>query len=113
MRNWFRTTTALVASSALWIQVAIAQQSIDSIEPISGSGIDIIVNAVKSVINWMLMIAGVLAVAYLVYAGIQYIIGGSEGAKKAKDQIIGAVTGIIIIILSYVIVNTVIGLMSS
>ncbi len=112
MRNWFRTTTALVASSALWIQVAIAQ-SIDSIEPISGSGIDIIVNAVKSVINWMLMIAGVLAVAYLVYAGIQYIIGGSEGAKKAKDQIIGAVTGIIIIILSYVIVNTVIGLMSS
>lgn len=110
MKNWFRAATALAASVALWVQPALAQGA-PVIEPPTSGDINTIISAIQSIINWMLMIAGILAVAYLIWAGIQYITGGTKGAEAAKTQIINAVTGIIIIVLSYVIVNTVISLM--
>lgn len=110
MKKWFRIATALTASAALWVQPALAQGT-PIIEPRTTGDINTIITAIQNIINWMLMIAGILAVAYLVYAGIQYIIGGTKGAEAAKGQIVSAVTGIIIIVLSYVIVNTVISLM--
>lgn len=111
MKNWFRAATALATSAALWVQPALAQTGAPTIDPPTGGDINMIIAAIQNVINWMLMIAGILAVAYLVWAGIQYITGGTKGAEAAKTQIINAVTGIIIIVLSYVIVNTVINLM--
>ena len=56
-----------------------------------------------SVINYFLIIAGVVAVLSLIYGGILYIAsaGETEKAEQGKKTITGAIIGIIIIVLSY------------
>src|SRR5438876_7743675 len=63
----------------------------------------------KTIINWALGIAFALAVIYLIYGGFLYITsaGNEESATKGKNAVIYALIGIIIIILSYVIVNVI------
>ena len=70
-------------------------------------GVDII-NILDRVVNFILGLAGAIAVIYLIWAGIQYITGGAKGAQTAKDAIVNAIIGIVVILLAYVIVNAVI-----
>jgi len=65
-----------------------------------------------SVITILLFIAGFVAVAYLVYNGIQYITsaGNADKVKAARAGIINAVIGIAVIAAAYFIVNFAIGL---
>ncbi len=60
---------------------------------------------VDNVITIILFIAGALAVIYLLYAGILYITAGGDETKaaKARQGIINAIIGIIIIVLAFVI----------
>jgi len=46
----------------------------------------------------------------LVFGGITYITGGAKGAESGKTMITNALVGVVIIGLSYAIVNVVIGL---
>jgi len=64
---------------------------------------------IKTVINWLLAIAFGVAVLFLIIGGFQYIIsaGNEEAAEKGKGTAVNALIGIVIIILSYVIVNVV------
>ncbi|MFH0905384.1 MAG: hypothetical protein V1826_01550 [bacterium] len=55
--------------------------------------------------DWMLAVAGLLTVLYLIWAGIQYITGSGGGPEAAKKQIINAVIGIIVIVLAYAIIS--------
>lgn len=73
-----------------------------------------IVQIFNFVIDWMLYIAGFLAVVYLIYAGITYIMAGGDPAKaeKARTGIVNAIIGIIIIVLAFVIERAVIGLLT-
>ena len=66
----------------------------------------------QNVINWILGIAGLLAVLMLVIGGVRYVIsaGNPTQTEGAKKTIIYALVGIVVIILAYVLVNTVIGL---
>ncbi len=63
------------------------------------------------IISWMTMIAGVLAVVFLIYYGIMFITSGGdpEKATKARTGIIYAVIGIIVITAAYFIINFAIG----
>lgn len=65
---------------------------------------------VDQVISIILMIAGALAIIYLIYSGILYITaaGNPDSAKKGQQGIINAVIGIVIIILAYVILKAVV-----
>ncbi|MFA5270047.1 MAG: hypothetical protein WC400_00265 [Patescibacteria group bacterium] len=72
-----------------------------------GANTDIIRIIVK-VGNWLLGLAGALAVVYLIYGGIMYITGGEKGAEKAKQMIINAVTGLVIVALASLIAQLVI-----
>lgn len=58
-------------------------------------------------INWALYLAGGLAVIYIVYAGIMYITAGDDQAKAdaAKGTITYAIIGIVVVALSFVIIN--------
>jgi len=69
---------------------------------------------VDQVISIILMIAGALAVIYLIYSGILYITaaGNPDAAKKGQQGIINAVIGIVIIILAYVILKAVVSTVS-
>ncbi len=61
----------------------------------------------KTVINWALGIAFGVAVIFLIIGGFRYITsaGNEEAAEKGKSSVINALIGIVIIVLSYVIVN--------
>lgn len=64
---------------------------------------------ITTVINWMLAIAGLVAILFLIIGGFWYITsaGNEETAEKGKNTAINAIIGIVIIILSYVIVNVI------
>ncbi len=69
---------------------------------------------IKNIINWLLGIAFGIAVLFLIIGGFWYITsaGNEETAEKGKNTAINAIIGIVIILLSYVIVNVVAGLVS-
>ena len=64
---------------------------------------------IKTVINWVLGITFGIAVLFLIIGGFWYITsaGNEETASKGKSTVINAIIGIIIIVLSYVIVNVI------
>lgn len=70
---------------------------------------------IRTVINWMLGIAFGIAVLFLIIGGFWYITsaGNEETAEKGKGTAINAIIGIVIIILSYVIINVVSNLVTN
>ncbi len=64
---------------------------------------------IRTIINWLLGIAFAVAVLFLIIGGFQYIVsaGNEEAAEKGKSTAVNALIGVVIIILSYVIVNVV------
>ena len=58
-------------------------------------------------LNGVLIIAGAIAVLYLIYGGLTYITAGgdAEKATKGRTVIINAIIGIVIIALAFVIVT--------
>jgi len=70
---------------------------------------------IKTVIDWMLAIAFGVAVLFLIVGGFWYVTsaGNEETAEKGKGTVINAIIGIVIIILSYVIINVVYRLVSN
>jgi cytochrome bd-type quinol oxidase subunit 2 len=61
------------------------------------------------IINWALGLVGLIAVIMLIYGGFRYLTaaGNDESVSKAKNTIMYALIGIVIIILSYAIVSTI------
>lgn len=60
----------------------------------------------------MLLFAGIIAVVFIIYGGYLYITsaGNEESAEKGKNTMVNAIIGIVIIVLSYVIVNVIVNL---
>ncbi|MBD3250865.1 hypothetical protein GF380_00075 [Candidatus Uhrbacteria bacterium] len=67
---------------------------------------------VGSIISWIAGLAGALFMLYLIWGGILWMTarGDSGQAQKAQQQIIYAVVGVIVIVLSYYLVDALIGL---
>lgn len=65
----------------------------------------------KNVINFMLYLAGTIAVIMMVIGGIRYITsdGDPQKATQAKNTILYALIGIVVAVLSFSIVNFVLG----
>ncbi len=62
------------------------------------------------IINFFLGLVGTVAILMLIYGGFLYLTSaGGDNIKKAKNTIIYAIIGIIVILLSYAIVNTITG----
>ncbi len=111
-----------IATVAFWaflllVQVApIAQAAVsNSLYPDSvglpGNRSTDIKELVRNVIvDLLLPIAGIIAVLFIIIGGYQYITSGGneEQAESGKKTLQNAVIGLIIIILSYVIINVVI-----
>lgn len=62
---------------------------------------------ITNIINYFLGLLGLIAVAFLIYAGILMVTAGGneEQVGKARKIIMYAVVGIVIILLSYTIVT--------
>jgi len=65
---------------------------------------------VMGIINFLLGLTATVAVVAIVYSGIMYMTAGGDVAKAeaARKNLIWAITAIIIIVLSFVIINLVI-----
>ena len=63
----------------------------------------------RLIINWALAIAFIAAVVMLIFGGFLYITsaGNTDNATKGKTAITNALIGVVIIILSYIIVQIV------
>jgi Na+/melibiose symporter-like transporter len=63
----------------------------------------------RLIINWALAIAFIAAVIMLIWGGFRYITsaGNDEQAKAGRGTIVNALIGIVIIVLSYIIVQIV------
>lgn len=69
-----------------------------------------LLDLVLRIINFFLGFLGILAVIMVIYGGIRYVTsaGNDEGVGAAKKIILYSVVGLIIVLLSFVIINTVI-----
>lgn len=67
-----------------------------------------------NVINFVLLLAGIVAFFYVLYGGFMYLTSGGDatGATKGRTMIANALVGIVIIFLSYALVNFFINLIS-
>lgn len=65
----------------------------------------------KTIINTILLVLGMIAVIMIVIGGIRYTTsnGDASNVKAAKDTILYAVVGLVVAILSFAIVNFVLG----
>lgn len=62
---------------------------------------------INNVINAALVFAGIVALVFIIYGGVQYITSNGDQAKvdNAKKTITWAIVGLILIFLSFFIVN--------
>lgn len=66
---------------------------------------------IKNGFNLALALAGAIAVAFIIYGGIKYMIsrGNPDEIKKARDSILYSVIGIVVVMIAFIVVNFVIG----
>lgn len=67
---------------------------------------------VATVITIAFVLAVVIALGFLVYGGIKWILSGGDKAavESARNTIVAAVVGLVIVFLSYFILNIVLGI---
>jgi hypothetical protein len=82
--------------------------------PGDGDNVDL-VGVIQTVVNAFLALVGLIAVIVIIFAGFRYITSGGdeEATGAAKNQIIFALIGLVIIVLSAVIVNFILGIFPS
>lgn len=78
------------------------------------SGTDKVNVLIKNTISSLFTVAGVVVLAYIIWAGFIFMTSGGESEKKekAQKQIIAAVIGLLIIVFAYAIVNIVEGILN-
>ena len=64
-------------------------------------------NAIVAIINSIIAVLGLVAVAFIIYGGVQYMTssGDSGKAKKARDTILYACVGLVVAALAFAITN--------
>lgn len=80
------------------------------LKPTAGAGdytLNDFMNKVVGLARWILGITGSLALLFFIYGGVMFLISGgnSERVTKAKQIIIGAVIGLIIVFTAYMIIG--------
>ena len=83
-----------------------ADEPIPRVTPVTPTGNLDIASVLATIIYWILALSGGIAVLFLILGGLQYITssGNKDKAEQAKQTILYAVIGLIVIALSFVIV---------
>lgn len=87
----------------------IDQVETDIVDPDGGLSDKGAVDILKSVISFLLSLVAVLALAALIIGGIMYIVslGDENRAKQAKQIIMYAIIGLLVVGMSFAIINTI------
>jgi hypothetical protein len=83
---------------------------INNVNPGGGTTTDLN-TMIKSVLNWIFGIIGIVAVVMIIIGGFNMMISAGDPGKvkKGKDTILYGIIGLVISILAFAIVNFVIG----
>lgn len=103
--------SGLVGYASVGLGLPALAADVNQLSPVNADSLDALKSKVQNVVNLIIGVAGVIALAYLVWGGITYITGGEKGADSGKKIIANALVGMAIIALSYAIVNAVISLL--
>ena len=62
---------------------------------------------ISNIVNSILYVAGIIAVVMLIFGGIRFMVsrGDKDKVQKAKNTVIYAIIGLVLVIFSYAIVN--------
>lgn len=65
----------------------------------------------RNVFNVVLALAGAVAVAFVVFGGIKYMLSQGEPneIKQSRDTILYSIIGLVVVVVSFMLVNYVIG----
>lgn len=66
------------------------------------------------IISLLLLVAGAIAVLFVIVGGYQYITaaGNEEKSEKGKKTLVDAIIGVVVIVLAYVIINVIVNTVS-
>lgn len=90
--------------------MALAQGGLIGVPSPVGTAQGDLPSVILRIINYVLTIVGVVALAYLVYGGFMYITsaGNEDKIEEAKGILVNAVVGIVVIAVAAALVNFVI-----
>lgn len=93
----------------IWERLTVFAEQVDPPGGIIKQSLDN--TTVQNIFNVVLALAGAVAVAFVVYGGIKYTLsqGDQNQIKQAKDTILYALIGIVVVLVSFMLVNYVIG----
>ncbi len=114
MKNISISKIAQIVTFVFVLSLALAPVAFAQIQPVNCGGTGLpcdsnITSFIMRIINLALIVAGLIAVLFLIIGGFRYITsaGNEETAESAKKIIVNAIIGIVIIILSFVIVRVI------
>lgn len=109
MKSLIKKVTGATAVASLYVNNTFAQGNAlfeKGVAPNAVSQQDL-ATSITTIINYFLGLLGLVAVAFLIYAGVLMVTAGGndEQVTKARKIITYAAVGIVIILLSYTIVS--------
>lgn len=105
-----RLLQAITTSGFLALPYVTLAQGFGQTEPFEGTATDPLPEAIIRIVNFFLILAAIIGAVFLVIGGVRYITsqGVEEAQEQAKNTILYAVIGLIMIALSAAIVNFVV-----
>lgn len=109
--KFIKSIQSLAVSLALSAPGIALAQGLTGVQPFQGTAQGDFVSAVINIVNIFLILAALVAAVFLVIGGVRYIAsqGNDDEVQKAKNTILYAIIGLIVIGLSAAIVNFVVG----
>jgi len=98
--------TSLTLGAMSLLPASVFAAEIPEVSPVTPTGNLTIESLLSTVIYWILGLSGGIAVLFLILGGLQYVTssGNKDKAEQAKQTILYAVIGLVVIALSFVIV---------
>jgi uncharacterized membrane protein YidH (DUF202 family) len=109
--------SAVVALGLLTVPTLAFAQGFDTVlSPFEGvQGGSDVVGAIRNIVNALLVLIAIIAVIFVIIGGVRYITssGDEDASAAAKNTILYALVGLVIIGLSIVLVNFILAAVSS
>lgn len=98
---------------ALLLPSAVAAQDVRTPSKLRGGGFTNISDAISSIFNIAITVAGVIFVLLFLIGGIQYLAaaGNEDNTNKAKKLLIDAVVGLVIVVVAWAVGTYVLSLL--
>ena len=100
------TKITLAAAGTLAAVPVFADAPIGGVSPVTPTGNLDVVSVITTIVYWILGFSAMVAVLFLILGGLQYITaaGNEKRIEGAKNTILYAIIGLVVMLLSFVIV---------